>query len=116
MDRRRRAAQLGLEELACCLPREHPHERAERVVGSGINCRRRIATRVRRNSSSSPALSASSFGHDTPAHVERRFVIAGVRCGDEMGGTECGSERADLVSSAEGVFGAAIARDDGQRA
>jgi hypothetical protein len=27
-----------------------------------------------------------------------------------MGGTECGSERAVLVSSAEDVFGAAIAR------
>jgi len=75
MDSRRGAAQLGLEDLACRLPREHPDERTERVVNSRINCRRRIATRVRRNSSSSPALSASSFGHDTPAHVERRFVV-----------------------------------------
>ena len=77
VDSRRRAAQLGLEDFACRLPREHPHERAERVVGSGINCRRRIARRVRRNSSSSPALSASSFGHDTPANVERRSVVRG---------------------------------------
>ena len=32
-----------------------------------------------------------------------------------MGGTECGSERAELASSAEGVFGASIARRDNQR-
>jgi len=32
-----------------------------------------------------------------------------------MGGTECGSERAVLVSSAEDVFGAAIARHHSQR-
>src|SRR2546421_144931 len=32
-----------------------------------------------------------------------------------MGGTECGSERAELASSAEGVFGAAIARRGSQR-
>jgi len=32
-----------------------------------------------------------------------------------MGGTECGSERAVLVSSAEDVFGAAIARHYSQR-
>src|SRR5581483_8174303 len=58
-------------------------ERAERFVSSDINCRRQIATRVLRNSSSSLALPASSFGHDTPAHVERRFVVLGVRDGDE---------------------------------
>jgi hypothetical protein len=59
MDSRRDATQLGLEELACRLSREHPHERAKRVVSLAINRRRRIATRVRRNSSSSPALSAA---------------------------------------------------------
>jgi hypothetical protein len=77
MDRRRRAAQLGLEDLACSLPREHPHQPAERVVSSGISRRRRVATWLRRNSSSSLALSASSFGHDTPANVERRSVVRG---------------------------------------
>jgi len=72
MDSRRRSAALGLEDFARSLPREHADERAERLVSSDINCRRQIATRVRRNSSSSLALPASSFGHDTPAHVERR--------------------------------------------
>jgi len=97
MDTRRHPAQLGLEDLTCRLPREHPHERAERVVSSGINDRRRVATRVWRNSSSSSALSASSFGHDTPAHIERRFVVRGRSWRRWMGGTECGSERAVVV-------------------
>jgi len=83
MDSRRRSAALGLEDFARSLPREHADERAERFVSSAINCRRQIATRVRHNSSSSLALPASSFGHDTPAHVERRFVVLGVRDGDE---------------------------------
>jgi len=83
MDSRRRSAALGLEDFARSLPREYADERAERFVSSDINCRRQIATRVRRNSSSSLALRASSFGHDTPAHVERRFVVLGVRDGDE---------------------------------
>jgi hypothetical protein len=78
VDNRRLAAQLGLEDLACRLPREHAYERAKCGISSAINGRRRTATRVRRNSSSSPALSASSFGHDTPAHVERRSWFAGV--------------------------------------
>ena len=77
MDSRRRSAALGLEDFARSLPREHADERAERFVSSDINCRRQIATRVRRNSSSSLALPASWFGHDTPAHVERRFVVRG---------------------------------------
>jgi hypothetical protein len=62
-----------------------------------------------RKMSSSVASFASSFGHDTPAHVERRFGIRGVRDGDELAAPECGSERVETWSSAEGVFGAAIA-------
>jgi len=94
MDSRRRAAQLGLEELACCLPREHPHERANCVITSCVDRRRRKAASRSRKTSSSLASFASSFGHDTPAHVERRFVIRGVRDGDEWAAPECGSERA----------------------
>ena len=40
MDGRRRVAQLGLEDLACSLPRQHPHQRAERDISSAINRRR----------------------------------------------------------------------------
>jgi hypothetical protein len=100
------AAQLGLEDLARCLPRQHPREDAKGVVGSGINRCTRVAMALRRYSSSSPALSASSFGHDTPAHVGRRFAIRGVRDRDEWAALSAASNGLSLVSSAEGVFGA----------
>ena len=83
MDSRRDAAQLGLEDLPCRLPREHSHNSANRVVASRVDRRRRNAATRSRKTSSSLASFASSFGHDTPAHVERRFVVLGVRDGDE---------------------------------
>ena len=62
--------------------------------------------------SSSLAAFPSSFGHDTPAHVQRRFAIRGVRCGDEWAALSAAPNAWRLVASAEDVFGAAIARHD----
>ena len=80
-----------------------------------INRRRRNVTNDSRKTSSSLASFASSFGHDTPAHVERRFAIRGVRDGDEWAALSAAPNASRLASSAEGVFGAAIARRHSQR-
>ena len=62
-----------------------------------------------------PASFASSFGHDTPAHLQRRFAIRGVRCGNAWAALSAAPNVSRLVSSAEGVFGASIARRACQR-
>jgi hypothetical protein len=92
----RLAAHLGFEQLASGLPREHSHERANCVITPRVDRRRRKAASRSRKTSSSLASFASSFGHDTPAPVERRFVIRGVRDGDEWAAPECGSERVEI--------------------
>jgi hypothetical protein len=77
------AARLGFEQLASGLPRENPNVRAKGVITSRTD---RICPNVMddsRKTSSSLASFASSFGHDTPAHLRRRFAIRGVRCGGE---------------------------------
>jgi hypothetical protein len=96
MDDRCVASKLRLERFARRLSRQNSYERANRIVAWRINRRARSATNDWRNTSSSLASFASSFGHDTPAHVERRFAIRGVRDGDEWAAPECGSERAVL--------------------
>jgi hypothetical protein len=78
----RLAARLGFEQLASRLPREHSYERAKRIVALRVIRPVRDATNQRRNTSRSLSTSASSFGHDTPAHVERRFAARGVRDGE----------------------------------
>ena len=103
------AAQLELEQLASCLPGEYAHKRPKCVIAWRVDHRRGELTTDSRRTSSLFAAFASSFGHDTPAHVQRRFAICGVRDGDEWAAPECGSERVEIGSSAEGVFGAAIA-------
>jgi hypothetical protein len=92
----RSPAQLGFEQLASRLPREHSHNSANRVVASRVDRRRRNAATRSRKTSSSLASFAPSFGHDTPAHVQRRFAIRGVRDGDEWAAPESGSERVEI--------------------
>ena len=83
MQNLRLATRLGFEQLPSRLPGEHAHERAKCVIAWRVDRRRRKLTIDSRRTSSSLASSAFSFGHDTPAHVQRRFAIRGVRCGDE---------------------------------
>jgi hypothetical protein len=77
MENRRRAALLGPEDLSCGLPRQRPHQCPKRIVASRVNRFGRISSNDRRIASTSPSAFASSFGHDTPAHIERRFVVRG---------------------------------------
>ena len=110
------AARLGFEQLPSGLPREDSHERTERVITACLHqLRRRDVTDDPRKPSSSLASFASSFGHDTPAHLQRRFAIRGVRCGDEWAALSAAPNAWRLVASAEDVFGAVIARHDRQR-
>src|SRR3954471_6966826 len=107
---------LGFEQLASRLPREDSYEHAECVITARLHqLRRRDVTNDPRKPSSSLASFASSFGHDTPAHVQRRFAIRGVRCGDEWAALSAAPNAWRLVASAEDVFGAVIARDGSQR-
>ena len=109
------AARLAFEELTSRLPREHSYERAKCVIASRLGGLGRQVTNHSRKTSSSLSSFASSFGHDTPANVERRFVIRGVRDGDEWAALSAAPNASRLASSAEGVFGAAIARRHSQR-
>jgi hypothetical protein len=79
----RLATRLGFEQLPSRLPGEHAHKRAKCVIAWRVDRRRRKLTIDSRRTSSPLASFAFSFGHDTPAHVQRRFAIRGVRCGDE---------------------------------
>jgi hypothetical protein len=106
MDDRCVASKLGLERFARRLSRQNSYERANRIVAWRVNRRARSATNGWRNTSSSPSSFASSFGHDTPAHVERRFAICGVRNDDEWAAPECGSERDCLWCRARKVYSA----------
>ena len=115
MENFRLAARLGFEQLASRLPREHSYERAKCVINSRLNRLGRNVTNQSRKTSSSLSWFASSFGHDTPAHVERRFAIRGVRYNDEWAALSAAPNASSLASSAEGVFGAVIARHDSQR-
>jgi hypothetical protein len=76
MDNRCLAAQLGLEDLACRLPRQHPHKCPERIVASRVN-------RFGRTSS-------NDWRSD----------------GDEWAALSAAPNALLLASSAEGVFGA----------
>jgi len=115
MDDRCVASKLRLERFARRLPRQNSYERAKHIVACRINRHGCSATNDWRNTSSSLASFASSFGHDTPAHVERRLAIRGVRDGDEWAALSAAPNASRLASSAEGVFGAAIARRHSQR-
>src|SRR3954470_12797804 len=75
------AARLGFEQLASGLAREDAYERTECLIAARLGRLRCKVTHTRKTSSSLASF-ASSFGHDTPAHLQRRFAIRGVRCGD----------------------------------
>jgi hypothetical protein len=111
----RLATRLGFEQLASRLPGEHAHKHAKCLIAWSVDRRRRKLTIDSRRTSSSLASFAFSFGHGTPAHVERRFAIRGVRSGDEWAALSAAPNAWRLVASAEDVFGAAIARHDSQR-
>ena len=61
-----------LEHFTCGLTREHADESAQVIVRARVD----LVVRVRANALHFPSLPgsscSSSFGHDTPAHVERR--------------------------------------------
>src|SRR6266436_397024 len=71
----------AFEQLASGLSREDSYERTECVIAARLGRLRCKVTHTRKTSSSLASF-ASSFGHDTPAHLQRRFAIRGVRCGD----------------------------------
>jgi hypothetical protein len=104
MDDRCVASKLRLERFARRLPREHSHERPKCVINSRLTRLGRNVTSDLWNTSSSLASFASSFGHDTPAHVERRFEIRGVRYSDEWAALSAAPNASSLALSAEGVF------------
>jgi hypothetical protein len=103
------AVRLGFEQLTSRLPREHSHERPKCIINSRLTRLGRDVTNDLWNTSSSLSSFASSFGHDTPAHVERRFAIRGVRYSDEWAALSAAPNASSLASSAEGVFRALIA-------
>jgi hypothetical protein len=104
VDHRCVASKLRLERFARRLSRENSYDCAKRLVAWCINRCGRSATNDWRKTSSSLASFASSFGHDTPARVDRRFAIRGVRDGDEWAAPECGSERAVFGVERRGRF------------
>ena len=109
MESFRLAARLAFEEVTSRLPREHSYERAKCVIASRLGRLGRQVTNESRKTSSSLSSFASSFGHDTPAHVERRFVTRGVRDGDGWAALCAAPNALCFASSAEGVFRALIA-------
>jgi len=82
--------QLRLEELARCLARKDSDERAQGLVTPPVDLVVRVGASVRPKCSLPLSPLPSSFGHDTPAHVERRCRFPRARSG-VMGSTECGS-------------------------
>jgi hypothetical protein len=61
-----------LEELARRLTCKYSDEGAQIVVTSRVDLAVHVRASVRPTFSPPPAPMSSSFGHDTPAHVERR--------------------------------------------
>jgi hypothetical protein len=112
---RRGAAQLGFEDLTCSLLRQHSHKCPERIVASRVNRFGRTSSNDWRITSTSPSAFASSFGHDTPPMLNVDSWFAGVRDGDDWAAQSAAPNALLLHSSAEGVFGAEIARRDRQR-
>jgi len=102
----RLAARLEFEEFTSRLPREYSYQRAKCVITISIH---RQVTNASRKTSSSLSSFAFPFAHNTPAHVERRFAIRGVRYSDEWAALSAAPNASSLASSAEGVFRALIA-------
>ena len=85
--------QLRLEQFARSLSGERTNKPAQTVFATRIDLVVRVLTSSR--STFSPPLTPlpSSFGHDTPAHLERRCRFTPRSAW--LGSTECGSERID---------------------
>jgi hypothetical protein len=81
---------LRLEELARGLAGKYSDESAQRLVKLRVGLVVRVRASVRSLLSPPLATMPSSFGHDTPAHVEGRCRFR-VLVLQWMGSTECGS-------------------------
>ena len=88
------ARPLRLEKLARSLTGKRSDEGAQRLVTPRVDLVVRVRASVRPMSSPPLAPMSSSFGHDTPAHLERRCRLR-VLVLLWMGSTECGSGRID---------------------
>jgi hypothetical protein len=64
--------QLRLEHFTRGLTREHAHETAQVIVRAFVDQCFRVCANAPHVSSPPRPSRSSSFGHDTPAHVERR--------------------------------------------
>jgi hypothetical protein len=64
--------QFQLEALACGLPRQGANERAKRCVRASATTSTVFRTGANPVRPAAPRSRSSSFGHDTPAHSERR--------------------------------------------
>ena len=82
---------LRLEQLARSLAGKRSDEGAQRLVTLRVDLVVRVRASARPMLSPPLAPMPSSFGHDTPAHVERRcrFRVLVLLW---MGSTECGSD------------------------
>jgi hypothetical protein len=81
---------LRLEQLARSLTGKRSGEGAQRLVTARVDLVVRVPANVRAMLSPPLAPISSSFGHDTPAHVERRCRFR-ARSAVNVGSTECGS-------------------------
>jgi hypothetical protein len=85
------ARPLRLEQLARSLTGECSDESAQRLVTLRVDLVVRLRASVWSMLSPPLAPMPSSFGHDTPAHLERRCRLR-VLVLQWMGSTECGSD------------------------
>jgi hypothetical protein len=82
---------LRLEQLARGLTGKRSNEGAQRLVTLRVDLLVRVRACGRSMLSTPVAPMLASFGHDTPAHVERRCRFR-VLVLQWMGSTECGSD------------------------
>jgi len=68
----RATLQLRLEHFTSGLAREHAHKSTQLIVRLRVDLRVQVRASAPYVSSSPRPSRSSSFGHDTPAHVERR--------------------------------------------
>ena len=85
------ARPLCLEQLARSLTGKRSDESAQRLVTLRVDLVVRVRASVQSMLSPPLARTPSSFGHDTPAHVERRYRFR-VLVVQWLGSTECGSD------------------------
>jgi hypothetical protein len=84
------ARPLRLEQLPRSLTGKRSDESAQMLVTLRVDLVVRVRANVRPMLSPPLAPMPSSFGHDTPAHVERRCRFR-ARSAVNVGSTECGS-------------------------